>query len=161
MSICTITVRGKLPMNFFRLFSVAFLVLALSGCGGDPPGTLYPLTVKTARGDASFMVELADDDKERAQGLMGRPALDNDKGMLFVFDKEQPLSFWMKDTLIPLDVIFIRNDKTVVSIYRRAQPHDPTPIKSEGPARAALEIKGGQADIQGIAVGDRIETKLF
>src|SRR5690606_14750063 len=152
--------QGKPFMNFFRLFSALLLIAVLAGCG-DKPGTLYPLTVKTSQGDQKLMVELADNDKERALGLMNRPSLDQDKGMLFVFDDAQPRSFWMKDTLIPLDMIFIREDGTVLSIYRRAQPHDPTQISSGGPARAVLEINGGQADILGIAIGDKIETDLL
>jgi len=147
-------------MNFFRLFSVVAVVFALSGCG-DASDTLYALTVETKQGARQFKVELADSDAEIAKGLMDRRSLDDDKGMLFVFDDEKPRSFWMKNTLISLDMIFIRSDGKVTSIYRRAQPGDLTPIPSDGPSRAVLEIKGGMADILGISVGDRVVTDLL
>jgi uncharacterized membrane protein (UPF0127 family) len=114
-------------------------------------------TLHTATGDWRFTVEIADTDSERAQGLMYRQELAPDAGMLFDFEEERPVAFWMQNTLIPLDMIFIAADGTVRSFHERARPLDPTSIPSGAPVRFVLEIPGGRAAEIGLAVGDRLE----
>jgi uncharacterized membrane protein (UPF0127 family) len=101
-------------------------------------------------------VEIADDDAERQRGLMDRTALADNAGMLFVFDREKPLSFWMRNTLIPLSVAYIDSDGRIVDI-QDMQPLDETPHPSAGPARYALEVNQGFFAARGIGVGDEVE----
>jgi uncharacterized membrane protein (UPF0127 family) len=100
-----------------------------------------------------FTVEVADDEAERAQGLMNRESLPRFGGMLFVYDSARPVSFWMKNTLIPLDMLFFDETGTLVSIHANAVPHDETPIPSGEPAQFVLEINGGAAAKLGLAPG--------
>lgn len=122
---------------------------------------LEPLQVVTARGTTRFMVELADSPIEREYGLMCRKSLAADRGMLFDFGHAQELAFWMRNTLIPLDIIYIRADGTVLSIASNAQPLDETPLPSLGPARAVLELPAGRAAQLGLLPGDRIIHRIF
>jgi uncharacterized membrane protein (UPF0127 family) len=101
-------------------------------------------------------VEIANTDAERQTGLSGRTTLAEDAGMLFVFDQEQPLSFWMKDTLIPLSIAYISADGRIVDI-QDMQPLDETPHPSAEPAQYALEVNQGFFTEQGVAVGDTVE----
>jgi len=102
---------------------------------------------------AQFTVEIADDADERAQGLMHRRHMATGAGMLFVYEDEHPVAFWMKNTLIPLDMLFIDATGRVISVHGQARPEDETPIPSEGPVRFVLEINGGLARRIGIAPG--------
>ena len=101
-------------------------------------------------------VEIADDDTERQRGLMGRTELDEDSGMLFVYEAEQPRSFWMKDTLLPLSIAYIAADGHIVDI-QDMQPLDETSYPSAEPARYALEVNQGFFTERGIQVGDRLD----
>ena len=101
-------------------------------------------------------VEIADTYAERQTGLSGRTTLAEDAGMLFVFDQEQPLSFWMKDTLIPLSIAYISADGRIVDI-QDMQPLDETPHPSAEPAQYALEVNQGFFTERGVAVGDTVE----
>jgi len=125
------------------------------------PGPTEPLTVQTARGPVSFQVELADTDEERAQGLMFRGSMPADRGMIFVFDQAQPQAFWMRNTYIPLDIIYIGSDGRIVSIIKNAEPLNVTPLPSGAAAQYVLEINGGTADRLGIAPGDRVVHRLL
>ena len=112
---------------------------------------------------ASFKVEIASTSIQHQKGLMHREYLPEDKGMLFVFKQEQPLSFWMKNTLIPLDIIYISQDKKVVSIRDNAQPCKKDPCSgypSEGNAMYVLEINGGLTEKFGIEKGTKVEFNL-
>jgi uncharacterized protein len=104
-------------------------------------------------------VEIADTDLERQTGLSGRTVLAEDAGMLFVFDQEQPLSFWMKDTLIPLSIAYVAADGRIVDI-QDMQPLDETPHPSAEPAQYALEVNQGFFEERGVAVGDAIELPV-
>ncbi len=116
--------------------------------------------VKKADGtEHTFMAELADTLQSRTIGLMFRKSMPEDSGMLFVFDKEEPRSFWMKNTLIPLDMVFIRRDGVIDSIQANAIPYDERPVSSAGPAICVLEINGGRAAALGIKKGDVIINK--
>lgn len=108
-----------------------------------------------------FRVELALTPQQQAQGLMGRTSMDKDAGMIFLFPEEAERSFWMKNTLIPLDMIFIREDGTISKVHDSAKPHDLTSVKSEGPALAVLELNGGTAKKLGISAGDLVKHPFF
>ena len=109
--------------------------------------------------DYCFYVELAETREERNLGLMFRENLNLDRGMLFVFEEEGEYSFWMKNTLIPLDIIWINQNKEVVSIADDTQPCGTTceSISPDGKARYVLEINGGIADNIGLGVGDKLD----
>jgi uncharacterized membrane protein (UPF0127 family) len=92
---------------------------------------------------------------------MFRRALAADRGMLFEFDRPDVQSFWMKNTLIPLDIIYIGADGRIVSIARNARPLDETPLYSSGPAQGVLEIEGGLSAKLGIEPGDKVEHPFF
>ncbi len=109
----------------------------------------------------TFFVELAQSPTQQARGLMQREFMADDAGMLFVFEKEGKRSFWMKDTLIPLDLLFIAEDGEITHIHHHAKPLDETRITSERPALAVLEINGGMADKLGIKPGDKVIYETF
>lgn len=104
-------------------------------------------------------VEFAKNDMERSLGLMYRSSMDEHQGMWFIFPEEAPRSFYMKNTEIPLDIIYLDKDKKVVSIAKNARPYDETSLPSEKPAMYVLEINGGLSDKWGIEKGDRMEVK--
>ncbi|MBP7003482.1 MAG: DUF192 domain-containing protein [Amaricoccus sp.] len=100
-----------------------------------------------------FQVEVADDDAERARGLMFRESLPRFGGMLFVYDTAQPVAFWMKNTLIPLDMLFFDASGRLVSVHENAVPGDLTAIPGHGDVQFVLELNGGAAARLGIAAG--------
>nr|WP_309501785.1 DUF192 domain-containing protein [uncultured Roseovarius sp.] len=108
-------------------------------------------------GQARFTVELADDEAERAQGLMHRESMPQSAGMLFVYPDERRVGFWMKNTLIPLDMIFIDATGTVRKVHHRAKPHDLSPIMSGKDTQMVLEINGGLAERLGIVPGSEMQ----
>lgn len=120
-----------------------------------------PLEIVTSSGRVKFVVEIADNDLTRTKGLMYRKALAPDRGMLFDFKSPRDVAFWMHNTYIPLDLIFIRRDGRVLSIARNANPMDDTPIPSGGPVLAVLEIPGGRAAQIGVLPGDRVLHRIF
>ena len=105
----------------------------------------------------AFDVEMAIKPEDQAQGLMYRDALQQGTGMFFPFDPPRPVSFWMKNTKVPLDMIFIGQDRRIVKIAARTVPYDLTPVPSEQAVSAVLEIGGGEAERLGLSVGDRAE----
>jgi uncharacterized membrane protein (UPF0127 family) len=157
---------------------LALLALLLAaGCGGggyvgSPPGgtpgttgaetvasrlPVRPVVIKTSGGEkVEVTAEIADDKAERRKGLMGRTELAENAGMLFVYKREQPRSFWMKDTLIPLSIAFIAADGRIVDI-QDMKPLDTTSHPSAEPAKYALEVNQGFFEKRGIRVGDRVE----
>ncbi|WP_072506371.1 DUF192 domain-containing protein [Phaeobacter porticola] len=112
-------------------------------------------------GQAQFAVEIADTVEERAQGLMHRPYMARGHGMLFVYEAPQRASFWMKNTLIPLDMLFVDTTGTVRQIHHRAIPGDLTPIPGGDNVFAVLEINGGLAALYGISVGSELRHEVF
>ena len=119
------------------------------------------VVVRAATGDLAFDVELATTPEQRARGLMFRERLGPGAGMLFVFEESREASFWMKNTLIALDILFIDAAGTIVRIAERATPRSTTPIPSGAPVVGVLEIAGGRAAELGIAVGDRVLHPSF
>jgi len=120
-----------------------------------------PLAISTSKARLSFTVELADSPQSRASGLMHRRQLAADSGMLFDFLKTAPVSMWMKNTLIPLDMLFISDDGVIVNIAERTVPGSLTQIDSSGPVRAVLELNGGTSARLGISPGDKIIHPIF
>lgn len=137
--------------------SLALLLLDLLCRGSVPlPIDPTPLVALTGSGPRRFMIEIARTDGERDKGLMFRAAMPDDHGMLFVFPRAQRLRFWMKDTPLALDILFI-DDGGRVGAIRRGTPWSPSIIDSGRPARYVLELKAGTAAMEGIRAGDRIE----
>ena len=163
-----------------RALGIALVLfsLLLAGCGGETGGSrsanttpdsrpqtttsdseLRTVTIDASGGEkVEIKVEVADTDAEHQLGLMGRTALPEDRGMLFVFDEEQELSFWMKDTLIPLSIAFMDSEGRIVDIQ------DMEPSKegyvSGAPAQYALEVNQGFFEERGVKVGDRAELPV-
>lgn len=119
------------------------------------------LQIETEGGTYAFNVELAGTDKQRAKGLMYRKTLPEGTGMLFDYGSPRRVSMWMKNTLIPLDMLFIRPDGTIEKIRERTIPHSLDPISSQGEVRAVLELGGGVSEKLGISVGDRVLHPIF
>jgi uncharacterized membrane protein (UPF0127 family) len=156
--------------RFFPRFLLALAVMTIAATGQSaiaasaaaPEGQpmLLPvdpdvLTVETAAGERRFRIEIADDDGERARGLMFRTVMPDDRGMLFVFRSTRLLTFWMKDTPMPLDLLFIDEDGVVRAVMPGI-PYSEAPISPPVPVRFVLELKSGTAQKAGIAEGDRI-----
>ena len=119
------------------------------------------LVVVTGGREIKFDVELALNDAERSRGLMFREKLGPYDGMLFDFYQDAPVSFWMKNTLIPLDMLFIASDGTIKHIHSNATPLSTDSIPSQFPVRAVLEINGGSARLLGIKPGDKVRHPIF
>lgn len=115
---------------------------------------LSPLNIVSGETTHAYQVELADDEAERAQGLMNREDMAQDHGMLFTYDQPQMAGVWMKNTLIPLDMLFVDGDGVILAIAKNAEPGSERTINSGFRVKAFLEINGGQADELSIKPGD-------
>jgi uncharacterized membrane protein (UPF0127 family) len=149
--------RRPSPARAITLLAAALLaaVAAAAAAGLDP------LTIETARGPLEFQVELAATPAERARGLMFRDRLADDHGMLFDFGEPQQVAMWMRNTFIPLDILFIEADGRIRRIARNAEPLSDKVIASGGPVTAVLELRGGLTSERGIEPGDRVVHPLF
>jgi len=128
-------------------------LLALTACQASEPWV--------EAGGKRFYVEIAADDQTRAQGLMFRDTMADDRGMFFIFRREEPRSFWMMNTRIPLDIIYLDRELRIVSIVENARPCRRTPCPSypsRGPAQFVLEVNAGQAAALGLSAGDRVSV---
>ncbi|HEX9707100.1 MAG TPA: DUF192 domain-containing protein [Steroidobacteraceae bacterium] len=114
------------------------------------------VAVSTRAGTYRFRVWIAADDESREKGLMRVRELPSDRGMLFLFDRPQPVAFWMKDTYLSLDLVFIGPDGDVVNVAGHARPLSLDPIESDGAVIAVLEVLAGTAEKIGLQSGDRI-----
>jgi uncharacterized protein len=151
------------PMSKFK-FVAGVLALALaSGAAGDaqPQLPLTTIVIDADHGQVTFRAEVAGDVASQERGLMFRTKLAPNAGMLFDFHKSDYQTFWMKNTILPLDMIFIRNDGTISSIAPSAVPYSETPIPSTEPVRAVLEINGGRAAQLGIEPDQRVHNAVF
>ena len=141
------------------LMAAALLLPVGAGAAGGQPMVLpadpAPLVVETKAGDRAFTVEIADDPAERQAGLMFRETMDDDHGMLFVFEATQPVGFWMKNTPMPLDLVFIGPDGRIAAILP-GEPFSEAVISPADPVRFVLELKAGTAGRNGIADGDLV-----
>ena len=136
-----------------RMGSFTVITLLLAACSNAES----KVVLHTDKGDFPFTVEIADDDAERAQGLMFSDHLAADAGMLFDYGEERMASFWMQNTLIPLDMIFVGADGVVKNIHVNARPLDTTSIPSKFPVRFVLEIPGGRSVEIGLKAGDKMD----
>lgn len=144
-----------------RVFAVLLWLLLAPGAVLAEPER-EDLVVRAADGtEHALRVELALTPEQHARGLMFRETLAQDEGMLFHWPREQTLSMWMKNTLIPLDMLFLRSDGTIMHIHRRAIPFSTRAIRAPRRGRGVLELRGGTADRLGIAVGDRVVHRLY
>jgi len=110
---------------------------------------------------AKIDIEIADTDEKRTQGLMFRSSMKENQGMLFIFERENFQAFWMKNTMIPLDMIFVNAKKEIVNIRRNARPYDLSSYTSTAPAKYVVEVNGGFCLRHGIKSGDRISFRIF
>jgi uncharacterized protein len=159
-----------------RVLVAILVLLSLAGCAGtssEPRATttdsgnarasnLPTVTIDASGGEeVEVRVEIADDASERARGLMHRTALAENRGMLFVFPDEERLSFWMKNTLIPLSVAFMDSEGRIVDIQdMKPLDDEPPSYVSAEPARYALEVNQGFFEERGVEVGDRAELPV-
>ncbi len=125
----------------------------ITACVAAGTGTIV---LKTATGDHSFNIEVMVTDQERALGLMFRRSLPENSGMLFIYDPPQEAMMWMKNTFIPLDMVFISPDSRVHRIESRAEPFSETLIPSEGEVAGVLELNAGEAEKIGLKQGDKV-----
>jgi uncharacterized protein len=119
-------------------------------------GELQLLDGETGEQIQQIDIEIKQNDQERAEGMMWRRSMEEDQGMLFIMDRNEPQSFWMRNTYIPLDIMFIGVDKRIVNIRKNAQPQSLSPQPSQGNAKYVLEVVGGFADKYGVEAGDRM-----
>lgn len=145
--------------KYAKLFLIALLVV---GCGQEPePKPTTPLVIKTSNGDARFAVEVASTPDELQTGLMNRTNLAFNSGMIFNIYPVRPTAMWMKNTKIPLDMIFVAPDGTVSMIRENAQPMSEDLIISRDPVRAVIELNAGQVKRNNIKVGDKVNHMLL
>jgi hypothetical protein len=139
------------------LLALAPAVACASKKGTDSAVPRPRVVVETSGGARHAVeVELARTEPERRQGLMNRASLPEDAGMLFIFDDASVQSFWMKNTLIPLDMLFIDDDGRIVGIVERAEPRTLTERTVGKPSRYVLEVNGGWCRAHGVRAGDRV-----
>jgi uncharacterized membrane protein (UPF0127 family) len=120
------------------------------------------LTLFRASGDTvvTIEIEIRDTQQERETGMMGRPTLGEQRGMLFVFEEDQFLSFWMLNTMIPLDMLFIDSDGKIVTIHRNTVPYSQQSYGSTTPGRYVLEVNAGFCERYGIVEGDSVAWSI-
>jgi uncharacterized membrane protein (UPF0127 family) len=147
-------------MRTFRWLSFFIVWLTFATAPALPAGR-ETLEIVSKNGVHAFSVEMATTDAERQQGLMYRKSLPEGQGMLFDFKADQEVSFWMKNTYIPLDMIFIRGDGTIARIAEHTEPLSEKMVPSNGPVRAVLEVIAGTTRKLGIAPGDRVAHRIF
>jgi uncharacterized membrane protein (UPF0127 family) len=157
---------GRLPKvpnlkTNLRIAVVALIALLSATVPHAVAAEVQPLEIVTKSGVHVFSVEIATTEQERATGLMYRKELAEGRGMLFDFSPEQQVSMWMKNTFIPLDMIFIRSDGRILRIAENTEPHSEKIISSGGLAKGVLEVIGGTARKYGIQPGDRVAHPLF
>ena len=151
-----------------RRYILTFLLIALAllpampGRAEDAPlSKIEPLTIATETDAFMFTVEIADTDELRSRGLMFRQRLPEDRGMLFDFGQPRPVSMWMKNTYIPLDMLFIRPDGTIAYIAENTVPRSLDTIGITEPVLAVLELAGGVSRKHGIRAGDKVYHRIF
>ncbi len=156
-----------------KLSLTLLCVASMSGCYAQAGDTTAPslqtelpvseagltqvdLSICTSDATHNFIVEVAENGAQQAQGLMFRTQLAPDKGMIFPFPEDRVASFWMKNTVIPLDIIFVRRDGTIESIAANTIPYSLAPVRSNEPIATVLEIAAGRAAELGIEPGDAV-----
>jgi len=151
---------SRLRTKLWITLALASAVCLFAGLGARA-ANVQPLEIVTKTGVHVFAVEMATTEEEKTTGLMYRKELADGKGMLFDFSPEQEISMWMKNTYIPLDMIFIRSDGRILRIAENTEPLSTKVIPSRGLAKGVLEVIAGTAQKYGIAPGDRVAHPLF
>ncbi len=141
--------RLRISKTFLAL--ALLLVAGSSACAKEPRVVLHG-----AGGDVAVTVEVAATPQQQSLGLMYRKELAPDAGMLFIFDETEPLTFWMKNTVLPLDMIFIGDDRKIVGIVKDAVPFTTTPRKVDAPSRYVLEVNAGFSARHELKAGDTV-----
>ena len=149
----------RLHVAQYTLPSLAFLLSLVNV--GNAACREDVVSIRGDFGEARFTIEIADDPNERAVGLMNRIEMATSAGMLFVYPKPQSISFWMKNTLIELDMIFVDPTGVVQYVHHRARPLDETSIVGGSGLSHVLEINGGVSKLLGIGVGDQLQHSSF
>ncbi len=148
-----------------RSFLIALGGLAAAPAFAQNPAAVtferMPLEIESGGRRHRFTVEMADTDERRTLGLMHRRSMPADAGMLFDFKRDAPVSMWMRNTLIPLDMLFMDRTGLVTHIHERAIPMNETIIESNGAVRAVLELNGGTVQRLGLKIGDRLIHPMF
>jgi len=147
-----------------RRTAIAWLALVAFGLIPILPACALPrsdLLVETASSQFRFEVEVADDPSERAEGLMFRESMADNAGMLFLYPAPQQVQFWMKNTPMSLDIVFIRADGVIARIAERARPFSEDMVLSGEEVSAVLEVKGGMMHQLGVRVGDRLKHPAY
>lgn len=149
----------------FRLFVSACLLLAMGAVAqaqtAAPAAGTETLAIVTGSGRHVFQVEVMRTPDQRAKGLMFRNYMPADRGMLFDFERVEPVAMWMQNTYLPLDMLFIRADGSIARIAERTEPMSTRTIPSGEPVLGVLELNAGAAEKIGAKAGDRIEHTLF
>ena len=152
----------KSVSNFPRAIQfVAFLFILQLPSQTGFARELERLVVETEAGKLDFFVEIADTAKSREIGLMYRKSLPANQGMLFIYDREQQIRFWMRNTPIPLDMIFVSNDGVIKFIHHNAEPYSLTSVGPKQPVRFVLEINGDLSRKLAIKVGDKVQHRAI
>ena len=161
-------------MKSFPFILILLTILASSGCGSenaesaDPTADLPAIPFRQdgtltflSNGDeiVTIDIEIADTDSARQRGLMQRASLPDRSGMLFIFERQQPQSFWMGNTPLGLDLMFVNTDSQIVDIDKYNKPYDPSSIASDAPARYVVEVPAGFSDTWGISETNRVRWK--
>lgn len=149
--------------HVLTLLFIAFALLPWSrGWAEDAPlSKIEPLTIATETDAFMFTVEIADTEALRSRGLMFRQRLPEDRGMLFDFGEPRPVSMWMKNTYIPLDMLFIRPDGTIAYIAENTVPQSLDTVGITEPVLAVLELAGGVTRKHAIRAGDKVYHRMF
>ena len=158
LMVARLRIGGRLVTSLPAAFAVLVILCANPAARA---ASVQPLEIVTKSGVQVFSVEMATTEEEKQTGLMYRKELPDGKGMLFDFSPEQPISMWMKNTYISLDMIFIRADGRILRIAENTEPHSTKIISSGGLAKGVLEVIAGTAQKYGIQPGDRVAHPLF
>ena len=148
--------RGSLGAALLALIAAACSSSLAEDAAAPPAAPTIPVTVDADNGSVTLQAEIADDVEERTRGLMYRTSLAPERGMLFLFPREEQRSFWMRNTLISLDMVFIRADRTVLGVVHQATPRTDTGRSVPGKSQFVLEIGGGLAKKHGIRAGGQV-----
>ena len=160
MRISDFTGKFRLSISYILFLVVLSNCSVLSNCAGEEKFDGIELIIESVGGPVTIMVEVANTPELRQQGLMYREELEDGYGMIFIFERDQIMYFWMKDTLIPLSIAYIAYDGRINEIYDM-QPGDLTSVQSRQSARYALEVPQGWFGRVGIAPGDRLDVSGF
>jgi uncharacterized protein len=147
--------------RFVLTASIGAALFALSPTSAEQPAKIEAVIVETETGSTLFMAEIADTPELRQRGLMFRHRLPPDSAMLFDFIDPRPVSMWMKNTYVSLDMVFIRPDGTIAAIAENTVPRSETPVGTEEPVRGVLEVVAGTARRLGLEPGDVVRHRIF